>query len=157
MYVKLFNKILDSSIAEDRRLRHFFTDLLLLADPDGNVCLTTEAISRRTKAPMDEVEWGLKELSKPDKESFTSEEQGRRIVPLDGHGYGWKIINFIQYRDWKTAGEMRASTAERVARYRARKKKRGAPLPGEGLLRNGTDSGEIADMVNRERVGGEDL
>ncbi len=159
MYVKLFNKILDSSIAEDRKLRHFFTDLLLCADADGNVVMTNEAISRRTKAPIEEIEWGLKELSSPDPTGgFTLEHDGRRIVPLEGHGYGWKIINFELYRDIKSAEQLRRSTAERVKRYRERKKlKRRTPQPGEGLVRAGADTGETADRVNEERGFGGDL
>lgn len=150
MYVKLFNRILDSSLAADRRLRHFFTDLMLCADPDGNVTLTAEAIVRRTKAPLEEVEWGLKELQKPDQGSFHKEHEGRRIIPLDGHGYGWKIVSFEQYRDLKNSKEMRAATAARVAKFREKKRKRGQIQPGEGLLTDTADSGEIADMVNRE-------
>lgn len=133
VYVKLFNQILDSSLAENRKLRHFFIDLLLCSDPEGNVIMTPEAISRRTKAPVDEVEWGLKELQKPDRGSLSETENGRRIVALGGHGYGWKIVNYEAYRDLKTAKEMRDKTAERVRKYREKRKelKRGTPLPGE--------------------------
>lgn len=123
MYVKLYTRILDGSLARDRRLRHFFTDLLLCSDQDGNVLMTKQAIANRIGADLAEVEWGLGELMKPDGESLTPDHEGRRVVPLDGHGYGWKIVNYAMYRDFKTAAEMRAATAERVRKYRARKKK----------------------------------
>lgn len=123
MYVKLFNQILDSSIADNRKLRHFFTDLLLCSDPDGNVIMTPTAISKRIRADMEEVEWGLAELQKPDPMSLTKEHQGKRIIPLDGHGYGWKILNYEMYRDFKTAKQLREATAERVRRYRQKKDK----------------------------------
>lgn len=83
--------------------------------------MTKEAISKRTGADMKEVEWGLKELQKPDPDSLTPDEDGRRIIPLDGHGYGWKIINFEEYRDMKSAAEMRSKAKERARRYRERK------------------------------------
>lgn len=122
MYVKVYNHILDSSLAENRKLRHFFIDLLLCSDPDGNVIMTKDAISRKIKAPMEEVEWGLRELMKKDGASFHGEEDGRRVVPLDGCGYGWKIVNYGIYRDLKTAQQMRQATAERVKRHRDKKR-----------------------------------
>ena len=82
MYVKVFTQILDSSLAKDRKLRHFFIDLLLCSDADGNVVMTKAAISKRTGASMEEVEWGLSELMKPDQNSKHSEMEGRRIVLL---------------------------------------------------------------------------
>lgn len=129
MYVKLFNQILDSSIADDRKLRHFFTDLLLCADPDGNVLMTKQAISQRIRAPMEEVEWGLSELMKPDKFSKHHNNDGRRIVPLDGHGYGWMIVNYAAYRNIKSASQMREETRLRVQKHRQSKS---AQTPCEG-------------------------
>lgn len=130
MYVKIFSQILDSSLADDRRLRHFFMDLLLLSDPDGNVIMTPNAIATRIRADVKEVEWGLVELQKPDPGSLSKEHDGRRLVPLDGHGYGWRIVNYHIYRDYKTAKEMREASAARVRKWReknAKKVKRGVP------------------------------
>lgn len=123
MYVKLFNQILDSSLAENRRLRHFFTDLLLCADADGNILMTNSAIAHRIRCDAEEVEWGLKELMKDDKMSGTPDYKGKRIVPLDGHGYGWQIVNFRMYRDLKSARELRERTAARVRKFREANRK----------------------------------
>jgi hypothetical protein len=125
MFVKLFTQILDSSIADNRRLRHFFTDLLLCADMRGYVVMTEAAISRRIGASMDEVEWGLGELSRPDPRSKTPDHEGRRIEKLEGTGYGWRIINFESYKAMKSAEDMREKTKERVRRHRENKKKQG--------------------------------
>ena len=122
MYVKLFNRILDSSLADNRKLRHFFVDLLLCSDADGNVIMTKDAIARRIRAEISEVEWGLDELLKPEADSLNPDHEGRRILPLDGHGYGWKILNFEFYRDMKNAQQLREASAERVRRHRAKKK-----------------------------------
>ncbi len=122
MFVKLFAQILDSSIADNRKLRHFFTDLLLCADASGNVMMTDSAISRRIGASMEEVEWGLKELSSPDPRSKTPDHEGRRIERIEDHGYGWKILNYELYRSLKDAEQMRAVTRVRVQRFREKKK-----------------------------------
>ena len=121
MYVKLFNQILDSSIADDRRLRHFFTDLLLCSDAKGYVMMTEAAIARRIGATIDEVKWGIAELEKPDERSKTPENDGRRIERLDGVGYGWRILNYEQYRAMKDGDQMREATKLRVQRYRENK------------------------------------
>jgi len=144
VYVKLYNQILDSSLAEDRRLRHFFTDLLLCADQDGNVTMTLDAISRKTRAAIEEVEWGLAELQKPDAMSFHQECEGRRVIPLEGCGYGWKIVNYELYRDFKTAKELRKATAERVKRYRENRKV--VKPSGNGLYKE-------AEVIRREKEG----
>ena len=121
MFVKLFTQILDSSIADDRRLRHFFTDLLLCADCKGFIIMTPSAIARRIGATLEEVQWGIEELQKPDHNSKTKNDQGRRIEPLGEAGYGWRIINYEMYRALKDADQMRETTRNRVARYRQKK------------------------------------
>jgi len=122
MFVKLFTQILDSSIADNRPLRHFFTDLLLCADGDGNVVMTDAAIARRIGATLEEVQWGLGELQKPDPTSKTPDREGRRIEKIEGTGYGWHIINFETYRALKDSDQLRAVTRERVKRFRDKKK-----------------------------------
>jgi hypothetical protein len=122
MYVKLFQQILGSSIADDRRLRHFFTDLLLCADGKGYVMFTEQHIARMINASLEEVEWGLAELQKPDPKSKTKDHGGRRIAPVKEAGYGWKILNYEHYRSMKDADQLRESVRQRVQRHRSRKK-----------------------------------
>lgn len=149
MYVKLYNQILDSSLADNRKLRHFFTDLLLCSDPDGNVIMTKEAIRNRIRATLEEVEWGIEELMKPDAVSLTPDHDGRRIIPLEGHGYGWKIINYSIYRDYKSAQQMREASAERVRKWREnqakkpKKLKRSKPLAGEQSAIKAAEAGNV--------------
>jgi len=122
MFVKLFNQILDSSIADDRRLRHFFTDFLLCSDSKGIVMMTESAIARRIGASIEEVEWGIEQLSQPDPRSKSPDYEGRRIRKLEGSGYGWEILNFEAYRAMKSADDMREKTRLRVQRHREKKK-----------------------------------
>jgi hypothetical protein len=143
MFVKLFSQILDSSIADNRKLRHFFTDLLLCADASGNVMMTDTAIARRIGATVDEVEWGLKELSSPDHRSKTPDYEGRRIERLEGHGYGWKILNYEMYRAMRDAEQLREATRIRVQRHRA--KKAGLPCNDGNALRNASNAMQKAE------------
>jgi hypothetical protein len=99
VFAKIFAQIFDSSIAADHVVRHVFMDLIVLADRDGVVDMTLDAISRRTNVPEDIVAHAIAELMKPDKKSRSHEESGKRLVPLDSHrDWGWQIVNFEHYR-----------------------------------------------------------
>jgi hypothetical protein len=121
MFIKLFTQILDSSIADNRQLRHLFTDLLLCADPKGMIMMTPSAIARRIGATVEEVQWGLEELQKPDPMSKTPDLDGSRIEALEGLGCGWRIVNYEAYRAMRDADQMREATKARVKRYREKK------------------------------------
>jgi hypothetical protein len=62
--------------------------------------MTSGAIARRTNVPVEIVNRGIERLSSPDLESRSPEEEGRRIVLLDPHrSWGWRIVNYEQYRN----------------------------------------------------------
>lgn len=122
MYAKVYSQILDSSLADDYQVRHVFEDLLKLADQDGIVDCTPEAIARRTNVPLEIVKRGLAELEKPDLRSKSTAFQGRRIVRLDpNRDWGWQLVNHHYYRTLKTADDKRKADRERVARQRLAK------------------------------------
>jgi regulator of protease activity HflC (stomatin/prohibitin superfamily) len=134
VYVKVFQKILDSSIAEDWYVRHVFEDFLKLADRDGVVDMTAEAFCRRTNAPeLQIVRRSIEKLSAPDPTSRSATDDGRRIELLDDHrDWGWRILNYRKYRNLKTPQELREATAERVRRHREKKEKAKAEAEAEG-------------------------
>lgn len=99
MFAKVFGQIFDSSIAEDYNCRRMFMDLLVLADSDGVVDMTQEAISRRTNVPIEQVCKYIDQLQEPDVLSRSRKEDGRRLVPIDPQrGWGWQIVNYRHYR-----------------------------------------------------------
>jgi hypothetical protein len=127
VFAKVFEQIFDSSIAEDYTVRHCFMDLLALADPDGVIDMTHDAIARRTNVPLDIVRRCISELSKPDPASRSKKSDGRRIVPIDSHRqWGWRIVNYRHYRALRDE-EGRRSYFRNYMRDR-RKKLRGKPV-----------------------------
>lgn len=119
MYAKVFNQIFDSSIADDYRVRQFFVDLLVLADVNGVVDMTANAISGRTRVPIELVKEFLTALAAPDPESRTPIADGRRIVLLDEHRtWGWQIVNYDRFRKTASEEQRREKTKERVDRFR---------------------------------------
>lgn len=122
MFAKVFQQILDSSLANDWQVRLVFEDFLKLATPDGIVDITRESIARRTNVPLEIVTRGIAELERPDKTSRTPDQEGRRILRLDEHrDWGWRIVNFQKYRESATKEMLRMGEAERKSEYRRRK------------------------------------
>jgi hypothetical protein len=108
MYAKIFESIYDGSLRKDWKALVVFQQLLVLADEEGFVDKTPDAISARTTIPIDIIRHGLNELSSPDSESRSREEEGRRIVLIDPQrGWGWRIVNYRSYREIRTKDELR--------------------------------------------------
>jgi len=145
MYAKIFTQIFYSSIADDYELRHFFEDLLKLADPDGNVDMTMNAISAVTRCPGDRVPEWIGKLMSPDTGSRSPELDGRRLVLMDERrAWGWRIVNYKHYRAIQDEESRRAYN--RAAQQRHREKlvsirRNGRPLPGEKRFVKAGDSG----------------
>jgi antitoxin component of RelBE/YafQ-DinJ toxin-antitoxin module len=109
MFAKVFGQIFDSSIAEDYNCRRMFMDLLVLADPDGVVDMTLEAIARRTNVPIEEVTRYIKDLCQPDPTSRSRMEEGKRLVLIArNRAWGWQIVNYEHYRKIKDEEARRA-------------------------------------------------
>lgn len=131
MFAKVYTQIFDSSIAENYTVRHVFMDLLVLADSEGVVDMTTHAISRRTNVPVEIVRDAMHTLSEPDPESRSPDEDGRRIALVDPHReWGWRIINYDHYRKLRDEEGRRAYHRDYMKKYRSK----GGVKSGEGLL-----------------------
>jgi 5-methylcytosine-specific restriction endonuclease McrA len=121
MFAKIFAQIYDSSIVEDVELRVTFMDMLILADPNGVVDMTHEAIARRTNRPIETVRRTIAQLESPDPHSRTPDHEGRRIARLDDHrDWGWFILNYTKFRLIESNEQRREKTRERVRRFRER-------------------------------------
>lgn len=121
MYAKIFRQIYDSSIADDWVMRTVFQDMLVLADSDGVVDMTPEAISARTRIPLDVVNAKLTELTNPDPRSRSKGEEGRRLMQIDPErGWGWRIVNYEIYRNMRCEEDRKSYMRNYMRKYRAR-------------------------------------
>ena len=155
MYAKIFTQIFDSSIAENYEVRHVFEDLLKLADIEGVVDMTVEAIARRTNVPIEKVRFGIEQLMKPDPSSRSKEKDGRRLLALDSRrDWGWIIVNYQHYRAIQDEEGRRAyfRDAKRRQREKKNRRKRKGPLDGETAWLKHSESGDTraADRVLEE-------
>lgn len=126
MYGKVFTSMYDGTLATKGPWQALvtFQQMIVLADKDGVVDMTADAISRRTSIPLEIITTGIAELSLPDPESRSAAEDGRRIVLLEGHRtWGWQIVNYAKYAALRSAEErreyMRIAQAEHRAKVKA--------------------------------------
>jgi len=110
MYGKLFAQMYDGTLGTQGPWQALvtFQQFIILADREGIVDMTAEAIARRTTIPLDIIKIGISTLEQPDPHSRTPDEDGRRIVRLsDDREWGWRVINYIHYRNIRSQEERR--------------------------------------------------
>lgn len=146
MFAKIFNQIFDSSIAENPSVRRMFMDMLVLADRDGVVDMTHEAISRRINVDLKEVVECISCLEQTDPKSRSKDADGRRLLALDpNRTWGWRIVNWDKYRQSATQEMLRMAEAERKAEYRKRHGNNQSPPPVPPPSPSGTEGEAEAD------------
>lgn len=110
VYGKLFQQMYDGTLATHGPWQAMvtFQQLIILADKDGVVDMTSEAIARRTTIPHEIIKVGIVALEQRDSESRTPTEEGRRIVRLSAEReWGWRIVNHAHYRRIRSQEERR--------------------------------------------------
>jgi len=123
VYGKIFDTIYDGTLVESWQALVTFQQMIVLADADGVIDMTPRAIERRTGIPLEVIEEGIRVLERPDPDSRTPDDQGRRIARLDGHrSWGWYLVNHEKYRKLQDSETVREQNRERKRRERERKR-----------------------------------
>lgn len=108
MFGKIFESMFDGTMHGHWQAIVTLQQMIVLADQDGTVDMTPEALSARTSIPLEIITTGIAELEQPDPKSRTPDEDGRRIVRLDpSRDWGWRITNYLAYRAIRSAEERR--------------------------------------------------
>ena len=119
MYAKIFASIYQGTLRGNTNGLVVFTNMLAHADSAGWVDIHPRAISEETGLPIEKVREAIAELSAPDPESRSPEEEGRRIVLLDDHrDWGWRVVNHGKYRAIKSEEDRRIANREYQQRHR---------------------------------------
>jgi hypothetical protein len=122
-YSKLFPTIWTGSLYGRFEASAVMMVLLSLADANGEVDMTPEAVAGVTGWPLDFIKTGISELESPDARSRTEGEDGRRIVRLADHrDWGWRIVNYAIYRERGRSIERREYVVQHNRESRARKR-----------------------------------
>jgi len=95
-YTKLFGSIIASTIwRADNETRIVWITMLALANKLGVVEASVPGLADLARLPVDATRVAVANLEAPDLDSRSKEQEGRRILPVDG---GWWIVNHAKYR-----------------------------------------------------------
>lgn len=110
VYGKIFEQMYDGTLGTRGPWQALvtFQQMIVLADKEGVLDMTAEALARRTTIPLEIIRIGIAGLEATDPDSRTPDEDGRRIVRLsETRTWGWRIVNHAKYRAIRTAEERR--------------------------------------------------
>jgi hypothetical protein len=90
-------------------------NLLVLADHNGFVDMTPEAIADEILLPLEQVERGIDALMYNDPKSRSPKEYGARIRLIEPlrRLWGWEIVNFQKYRNCRNKDDLRKLNLKR--------------------------------------------
>lgn len=149
MYAKLFGRITESSLMEEAiPTRYTFVMLLAVADPTGHVIGTDVAIARRLNMPLKEFEKCVAELMQPDPDSNSKEEGGKRVVPSEGER-GYRLVNYVAYRDMRDEDQRREYMRNYMREYRASKRPVNTVSDGERSLAQAEEEASAPEVSKR--------
>lgn len=136
-YVPVFRTVFSGSLFGQYPDTAAWLFMLTLADKNGVVDVTPEYIAGVTGMPVDVVVQCIERFLQPDPSSRTASNEGRRLELIDpARPWGWRILNFKQYRERarKQAWDAkRTASGEDAKRKRAKrvKKKASSTSPDE--------------------------
>jgi len=115
-FTKLDEGILQSSVmAESPETFKVWIAMIAACRENGVAKVSPVYLSSVCRLPIEDVEKALEVLSGPDKHSRSTNDDGRRIIRVDG---GFEIINYKKYRAFTGSD---STGAIRQRRYRERK------------------------------------
>jgi hypothetical protein len=125
MYGKVFSQMYEGSLYGQWEAIVTFQQMIVLCDAEGYVDMTPPAIAARTSIPLDIILKGIELLESPDKYSRTPDCDGRRIELVDpNRPWGWRIVNYLKYRQMASAEDKREADRKRIADKRASERDR---------------------------------
>lgn len=117
-YSKLFSSIVTSSLwSESHATIRVFIAMLATCDATGFVPGSIPGFAHLARVTREEMELAVERLSAPDPDSRTPENEGRRIVVVQG---GWQLVNYRDYRDRGQAKDGSRAESQRAYRERQR-------------------------------------
>jgi hypothetical protein len=118
-FTKLFHNIITSTVwTEDNETRITWITLLALADYNGMVSGSVPGIAKIAGLSVEATRKALNKFQQPDLDSRSKEHEGRRIETVDG---GYKLLNFIKYREKCRGVERREYLRIKQREFRAKK------------------------------------
>lgn len=102
-FTKLFASITESSIwGEDDKTLRVWICFLARCNNEGIVEGSIPGLAHLCRMSIDDFRAAVSKLESPDPYSRTTDHEGRRVEQIQG---GWKVLNYLSYRDKGQAKE----------------------------------------------------
>jgi hypothetical protein len=132
VYGKIFQQMYEGSMCTTGPWQAVvtFQQFIVLAQSDGVLDWTAEAIARKTTIPLEIILAGIEALERPDPDSRSPDEDGRRIVRLSDHRpWGWRVVNYAKYAAIRDEEARREYQREWDRTHRAHRRRRDPTNP----------------------------
>lgn len=100
-YTPVFDSVYHGTLCGRWPTLPVWLTILPMADKNGHIDLTYQAISALTGWPIDLLKQAIVELMQPDPDSRSALEEGRRLALIDpeNRNWGWRVVNHTHYRE----------------------------------------------------------
>lgn len=113
-FTKLFASITESSIwGEDDKTLRVWICFLARCDNEGIVEGSIPGLAHLCRMSIEDFKAAVTKLESPDPYSRTPDHEGRRVEPIQG---GWRVLNYLSYRDKGQAKEGSRAPYMRIRR-----------------------------------------
>jgi len=132
-YTPLFSSMLEGSLYGRWPYNGVWGCVLAMAGARGEIDKTPQVIAAMIGIPVKQLEKCIEDFMSPDTASRSPALEGRRLVLIDeARNWGWRVFNIQKYRDKAATQNQIADgrNAEKLRRYRAKKKEAKAPDTG---------------------------
>lgn len=117
-FTKLFAGLVHSTVwREEMHIKVVWITMLALADRNGEVLASMPGLADASRVTLEQCTEALERLKGPDKHSRTKANGGRRIKEIEG---GWKLLNYLKYRQMRDDIARREQVRDAVRRHRAK-------------------------------------
>lgn len=137
-FVKLYGSIVTSSVwVEPDHVFRVWILFLALADAKGRVIGTVPGLASIARVSLEGFVEAIERFKAPDPFSRSKNDEGRRIVEIEG---GWRIINHEKYRELRTEKQVKDAERQRRSRDRRDMSQESQPVATEAEAEADTDS-----------------
>jgi hypothetical protein len=111
-YTPVFDSVFQGSLCGKYPDLPVWLVLLALQQRGGVIDAHPAYISKISGIPQADIEAAIGRFCEPDEESRTPDNDGRRLTPIEGAGFGWIVVN---HRKYSEKARKMASDAQRAA------------------------------------------
>ena len=137
-YTPIFRSIFQGTLCGKYPELPVWLVLLALSDRHGEIDAHPSFIATVSGIPQTDIETAIKRFCEPDEASRTPDEDGRRLTPIPGRGFGWIIVNHGKYREKarKAMRQIEETAAGRDAQRKRVERERNRPAESGDVRRS---------------------